>query len=546
MYCVFQILIASLAYGQFLVDQLDERLRNRIESAGVLPSIMIREEPIRCLAALTMFYEKRAFQPAWITENGPSSRIDVLIQAIRRAGTEGMNPLNYHLSSIESLLDEVRTVQRLNSTSALENPVDLDILLTDAFMLYGSHLLMGQINPETIDPEWSANRRNADFSVVLEQAIESGQIEESLQKCMPPQPGYDRLRRALADYRTTAETGGWPIVPDGPTLRMGDSGERVAMLRLRLLATHDLYEGPQDDRHVFDEPLEQAARRFQNRNGLQVDGQVGRKTISALNVPAEERVHQIELNMERWRWLPQELGQCYILVNIANFELDVIENDDTVLTMRAIVGREYRRTPVFSDNMTYVVFSPHWNVPQSIALQDIVPLVQKDPDYLSKQNTRVYQGWGTSMKELDPHTIDWSKISDQNFPYHFRQTSGPNNALGRIKFMFPNKFNVYLHDTPARELFAKTERNFSSGCIRIEKPIALAEFVLRGDPAWSRENIIAAIDKRTEQTVPLPKPIPVHLLYWTAWVDEEGTVHFRRDIYGRDDILREALSAFSP
>ncbi|MBU1708066.1 L,D-transpeptidase family protein, partial [bacterium] len=313
------------------------------------------------------------------------------------------------------------------------------------------------------------------------------------------------------------------------------------LLRARLHMTGDLDDNADMENNLFDDSLEQAVHKFQRRNGLEDDGVVGPATLEALNVPVEERVHQIEVNLERWRWLPQELGRRHILINVANFELDVNEDNQPVMTMRVVVGRDYRRTPVFTDQMTYLVFSPYWNVPTNIAVQDIVPKIRENSDYLTNQNIKVFRGWGVEAKAIDPQTIDWSRITEQNFNYRLRQEPGPLNALGRVKFMFPNKFNVYLHDTPARELFAKTERAFSSGCIRIEKPIELAEYLLRSDPKWTREKIFAVIDKHIEQTVRLPEPLPVHLLYWTAWANEDGSVQFRKDIYSRDKKLYEAL-----
>jgi murein L,D-transpeptidase YcbB/YkuD len=297
---------------------------------------------------------------------------------------------------------------------------------------------------------------------------------------------------------------------------------------------------------LFDVVLEDAVKRFQRRHGLDDDGVVGRDTLAALNVSVEDRARQIELNLERWRWLPRDLGRRHILVNIAGFELAVVEDDQLALEMRVVVGRPYRRTPVFSAPMTYLVFSPYWHVPPSLALQDVVPAVLKDPDYLTKKNIKVFRGWGAETREIDPATIDWSSVNTRNFLFRFRQEPGVNNSLGAVKFMFPNPFNVYLHDTPSRELFQKAERTFSSGCIRIAKPLELAAYLLRGAPGWSAEGIEAAAQKGVEQTVRLPEPIPVHLLYWTSWIDPDGSLQFRNDVYGRDRLLDEALREKPP
>ena len=538
--CAFILGCREQVEAQPLLDQFRERLRARIEAAGMPPLLAVGDEQIHATLALPAFYEKRGYDPAWSGDNGPLPVAEALLATVRDAGREGLTPEDYHLIRIEAILGEAQKSRGLNRSLNLGRLADLDLLLTDAFMVYGSHLLSGCVNPETFDAEWLANRRGADFSEVLQRALTSGQVREALEGLAPPQEGYQRLRQALMQCREAAQKGGWPAVPGGPKMVKGDQGERILALRSRLAATGDLrFGGGGED--VFDDALEQAVRRFQRRHGLDADGVVGVGTLKALNVPAEQRVRQIVLNMERWRWLPQDLGERYVLVNIVNFELDVVEAGQALMVMRVVVGRPYRRTPVFSDMMTYLVLSPYWHVPPMIAIQDMLPQVRKDVGYLTEKRIRVFRGWGAEAEEIDPKTIDWAAVSGKSFPYRFRQEPGPANALGRIKFMFPNKFNVYLHDTPARDLFAKTARTFSSGCIRIEKPIDLAEYALKGDAKWTQEALLAAIDKGVEQTVRLPTAIPVHLLYWTAWTDGDGMVHFREDIYERDRRLDEAM-----
>jgi murein L,D-transpeptidase YcbB/YkuD len=312
----------------------------------------------------------------------------------------------------------------------------------------------------------------------------------------------------------------------------------VPLLRKRLAATADRVRDL--DSPEFDEPLADAVMSFQIVHGLEVDGLVGSDTTRALNVPVDERIAQITANLERWRWLPMQLASRYILVNIAGFRLEVVDDDRTVMTMRAVVGRPYRRTPVFAASMTYLVFSPYWNVPRSIATRDILPKVRRDPRYLEKQRIRVFRGWADDTP-IDPATIDWEGISRPSFPYRLRQDPGPWNALGGVKFMFPNRFNVYLHDTPDRELFEESSRTFSSGCVRIERPADLAEYLLEDPEVWDHEAIRGSMDRRRELTVRVPRPIPVYLLYWTAWIDEAGAVHFRDDVYGQDRRLLVAL-----
>jgi len=247
--------------------------------------------------------------------------------------------------------------------------------------------------------------------------------------------------------------------------------------------------------------------------------------------------------MERWRWLPQNLGDRYILVNIASFNLDVVEQETPVLNMRVVAGKPYRKTPVFSDKITYLVINPYWGVPDTIAKKDILPKVKKDPNFLIDQKIRVFEGWGANTREIDPSIIDWNTVREANLTYRFKQDPGPQNALGRIKFMFPNQFDVYLHDTPSKELFAKARRDFSSGCIRVEKPVELAEYLLRNHPDWPPEKIRSTIYGRdvTAQTVRLPEPMNIHILYWTVWLGTDERIYFSPDIYDRDTALDAAM-----
>jgi murein L,D-transpeptidase YcbB/YkuD len=544
--CVSILTTWQAVMAASLSDKLRESLRDRILSSSGQQKIVCSLELLCGSAVLPRFYLSRDFLPAWISDDSPKPHANLLVQAIRQAVHHGLTPGDYHLGRIEALLAEIDHRSRMNSPIEPEILADLDLLLSDAFLLYASHLTKGRVNPETIRSEWFIKSRDVDLVELLQRALDEREIANVIEELPPQHTGYAALKRALLRYKKLMESGGWPVVPSGPALQKGDRGARVAALRARLMdANHpsDLNEGGQN---LFDEMLEKAVLIFQEKHGLKIDGIVGPETLRALNVPVEDRVRQIKLNMERWRWLPHYFGKRYVLVNTANFELDIIEYEQISLTMKVVVGRRYRRTPVFTGRMTYMELNPYWHIPPSIAKKDILPQIQKDIEYLARQSIRIFEGWEAGAPEIDPETINWSLMTPRNFSYKLVQEPGPTNALGRVKFMFPNKFSVYLHDTPARALFEQTKRSFSSGCIRIERPIELAEYLLKDDPEWTREKIIEAIDDRETQILRIPKPIDVHILYWTAWVDQDGTVHFRDDIYGRDKPLDEALAETPP
>lgn len=522
-----------LATGAGSTDPAQERIRLLIESGFESPSILAGGEPIFASSALPLFYEKRGYRTAWTRKGQLTPMASQLMEAIRGAETEGLDRTDYHLERLANLAADVGKRDADGMGLAV-----FDLLATDAFLILGAHLVNGRIDPVSLEPEWKAVRREVDLVTLLDTALEKRDVTGALDSLRPTDPGYHRLVHALGQYRRIDAEGGFPSMPGGPSLKPGDSGERVALLRARLESegfTTAITEVP----GYYDDALADVVKSFQRRHGLDDDGVVGVQTLEALNVPAGRRARQIELSLERWRWIPRDLGDRYILINVAAFHMYVVENGAVVLDMKVIVGRTARRTPVFSDIMRYLVLNPSWEVPPTILRQDKLPELRRDPDYASRNKFRVFRLTDGLWRQVDPREIDWQNAPASGF--RLRQDPGPNNALGRIKFMFPNPFNVYLHDTPSRELFSRSQRDFSSGCIRIEKPLELAVLLLGEDAAWSIDALTRALDSGQERTVMLPSPIPVHILYWTALVDEDGSVEFRRDLYGRDARLESAL-----
>ncbi|MEN8132415.1 MAG: L,D-transpeptidase family protein, partial [Pseudomonadota bacterium] len=353
---------------------------------------------------------------------------------------------------------------------------------------------------------------------------------------------YEKLRRVLARYREIAAQGGWELIPDGETLKPGMSDWRVPVIRRRLYLTDSLKSDGLSST-AYDEQLVEAVRHFQMRYGLDVDGVLGKETREAMNVPVEAVIRRIIVNMERWRWLPHDLDGVRVGVNIAGFDLGVFKDLRLEMQMPVIVGKTYHKTPIFSDLIKYIEFNPYWNIPPSIARNEMLPRLKQDPRYLVERNIRLFSGWGADARELDSTTVDWRGVSGKQMNrYKFRQDPGLKNALGTVKFMFPNDYNVYLHDTPSHSLFTRPERTFSHGCIRVSKPAELASYLLGGEEnGWGIERVMEAINSRKRTVVPLDKPIPIIIAYRTVWLDSEGNVRFNKDVYGRDSILEKAL-----
>jgi murein L,D-transpeptidase YcbB/YkuD len=348
------------------------------------------------------------------------------------------------------------------------------------------------------------------------------------------QPEAVRLHEALAHYRQIAADGGWPELPAGPPLQAGQRDERVALLRDRLRISADFSGLPATaDAWFFDPPLAEALQVFQRRHALPDSGQLDERTRTALNVPVEARIQQLQATLIRWNWLPRDPGPRYLWINVVTGTLDVIDQRQTVLQMRIIAGHPSRPTPSFQDEVRRIVVNPSWSVPHTIAVEDLLPAQQADPDFFRRLGIRVFRGSGADAREQDPRRIDWQHLGPERFPYRLQQNPGPLNSLGRYKLVMDNPWDIYLHDTPSRRLFDLSSRTLSSGCIRLEQPDALVQLLLEGMPLPTD-----AEGRTRTRTVALPRPIPVYIVYLTSWVTPTGEVNFRPDVYGRDAGLR--------
>lgn len=514
--------------------------------------------PLRKADALVRFYAARDFRPVWDGPQGPL-RLRQLLQAIADAEGQGLPPDSYHADLLQAALEAMTAPDASGAEPPAALRADRDLAASDAFLALAGHHMGGRVDPRSFDREWTIHAAPDDPVPLLQDADITGDIQGALTGVMPAQPGYRALAAALAALRSRAEAGPWPVVPAGPSLKPGMLDTRVPVLRQRLAASGDLPSPPAAPAsppamaaidgdglpgvaEAYEGELLAAVIRFQRRHGLEPDGVVGPRTLAALNVPLADRILQVELNLERWRWLPADLGRRHVLVNIAGYDYRLIEDGVERLYGRTIVGRSYRSTPVFSDRIEYLVLNPTWTVPRKLAVEDKLPQIRKDPDFLQREGFTVYSGWGEDAEAVPPEYVDWHSLSKDFFPYRLVQAPGAANALGQVKFLFPNKYDIYLHDTPSRYLFERANRAFSSGCIRVEHPLALAEYLLQGEPGWNRERIDRVLSRGGEDWIRLREPVPVHLLHWTAWQDPDGSLQLRDDLYGRDARLARALA----
>jgi len=474
------------------------------------------------------YYHLRSFTPIWVRDSGPKTKGRELLAVLQNAGADGLDPNDYDVSRLAELMGQ----------SDLRSLALLDLGLTRAFLDYGRDLSAGRVAPGSVNKEIHLNPEALDAGTLIHGAEAADNIGPYAISLAPQTGEYARLAVMLAEFREIAEAGGWPTVSDGETLKPGMDDPRVVELRRYLAAVGD-YEGdPDNPSTLYDEALQEAVDRFQMRHGIDVDGAVGPATLAEINTPVEERIATMELNLERRRWMEDDLGERYVFVNLADQFLKVVDNGKTIHTARTVVGKPYHRTPVFTEIMKYVVINPDWTIPNSIARNEYLPELRKSPGSLAQKNIHIYAGNG----RIDPYSVDWNAVQPSKFRYTLRQDPGPGNALGVIKFMFPNPYSVYIHDTPSKSLFSRSQRTFSHGCMRVENPVDLGGVIL-GTQGWTTEKIDNVVKSGRKTVVNLETPIPVHVTYLTAWVNKDGTVHFRNDVYGRDKRLAEGLAA---
>ena len=506
-------------------------LQTRVEALQESGPFVVHGAHVAYPSTIYAFYAQRSFRPAWANAHTASE----LRRALKDSEADGLDPLDYHLAILQQLADS-------GTTGA-----DFEILHTDALLRVADHLLFGKVDAASFDAHWNYTRSPIGINVPqrIEQALAGDDIHGEIEKLKPTHRLYLSLKQELARYRQAAAGGiAREAIQPGSAIEPDTQDARVPALRAGLASSGDLDPAQVSSSDFYDPTLQAAVRRFQERMGLTPDGRIGARTISELNVPIQERINQLRVNLDRGRVLLQDLPNEFVIVNIAAYSVYLVRGQSVVWHARAQVGKTYRQTPMFRSDINYLVFNPTWTVPPGIIKNDILPDARRDPASITRRGLKVLNSSGA---EVDPASVDWSKYKSGNIPYTLRQDAGPKNALGRVKIMFPNSYSVYLHDTPSQSKFDEVDRAFSSGCVRVERPLELAERLLANPSEWNATSITRTIDAGRTVNVTLPVKMPVLLAYWTAWVDPQGRVNFRRDVYGQDALWSAALArAYTP
>ena len=525
--CLFLLLSAS-------TNADEDGLRERLERLQSQSKPEIANIPLASVRLLDDFYRQRGYHYVWHS----STQVEDLLRLAESAVDEGLRTSDFHHRVISESVGSL-TLSDLPATER----AGTDILMSDGLLRLIHHRRYGKVDPQRLDTKWNhfEGPYAKDLLKDLERAIAANDLQAEVEDLATRPAFYRRLKQGLARYRDIAAAGGWPMIPAGQMLKPGMKDPRIPLIRKRLRATGD-FEGHTSDGLEYDEDLQAAVLAFQERHHLGIDAVIGPATVAAMNISADERVDQIRVNLERMRWVSEGLPGDHLLVDIAGQEVQLFRGDKAVWRARAIVGRPTRPTPVFRDQVEYLELNPSWTVPPTILRKDILPAMRKNPVYLQKKGLQVVTRDG---QHVSPESVNWH-ASAANFPYMIRQPPGTQNALGQVKFMFPNRYSVYLHDTPSRNLFAKPRRLYSSGCVRVERPWELAELVLNDPYRWNQQRFEEVVASKRTRWVHLQEPLPVILAYWTAEAGTDGEVLFREDVYTRDGAVLSALNGRGP
>jgi L,D-transpeptidase YcbB len=476
-------------------------------------------DTLRVSSATLEFYRARDWQSAWTGAKQPLAQGSMLHESLGRSWEDGLPPARYRHDVATAALHRLAATgdARLSDSLAIRHLADLDLLLTEGFNRLARDLIAGMLSPADAGLDYRIVAEEPPADLILNRVLAGEAPADIIAELRPSIPQYERMRAALLAFHQIEARGGWTRLAGNAGLKAGERGDGVIALRQRFRAGMDSAEAAlaatgAADPALFDADLKRAVQRFQDRHAIAPDGAVGAATLRELNHTIAERIAELQLNLDRWRWLPNHLGDRYVLVNIAGFELEVVDAGQVIETMNVVVGQQSTETPIFADSIRFVVVNPYWNVPDGIMERTIRPAMARDANYLANHDMEIHQG-------------------------RVRQRPGPKNSLGRYKFIFPNEHDVYLHDTPDGHLFSRTERAFSSGCVRLERPRDFANMLLRLQSSQDPASLDAIFASGREQWLKLDRPLPVFLLYFTAWAQDDGSVRFHHDVYGRSEAM---------
>ncbi|MCW5746851.1 MAG: L,D-transpeptidase family protein [Alphaproteobacteria bacterium] len=512
-------LTGSLAPAQAMDDAVVAALKERMRVA--VQNAADGWEPM--LTALGAVYAEREHALIWFRDGKPTRRAEALLAALKGLQDDGLEPEDYDVSVIESLLP----------SETVADKVRADFLMSRALLLAAADMSRGRVNANAIDRDMSPVQRRADFAALARDGLRADDPNAFLQSLVPAGRQYPALKKALAAWRERAKTEKYTTVPRGDLLRPGKCDPRVPFIRQRLSETEANVPKASGDPTCYDEGLVEAVKRFQEAHNLSVDGVIGPRVTASMNIPIEEKVQQIVVNLERRRWAPEVPGTRYLWINAADYAATFVDDGKVVFRSKVIVGTARDQTPEISSTMQSFQTNPYWTVPTRIAGEEYLPLLRKDPYALQKANMRIFADW-SSDSEVDPASVDWTTVDPRAFPYRLRQEPGAGNALGYIFFPFSNKYGIYLHDTASRFLFTEGSRNFSHGCIRLQNPFDFIEAAVKGSTTVSRAQVEAMANSGRQASFGFPAPISIHVTYQTVFADDDGDIQFRDDIYGRD------------
>ena len=513
-------------------NSVEEIIEQRIDNSSNNDAVFADGIILFSQIELPKFYTNRDFELAWTDKKNRND----LLQSIQFSFDEGLNPNDYHLEKINNILEK-SDYNKLTNTDL----VDLDFLMTDALILYASHLISGKVEQSKLRSKWDVelNQRPENIDSLLTVTLHNRRIKNALENVKPQHYFYKLMKFNLKKYRAIANNGGWPKVTEGETLKKDMLDERILEVRKYLLITGDLKVNEAKNDSIYDKALETAVKKFQTRHNLTSDGAIGKGTIAQMNVPVAGRIEMIRINLERLRWVFHNPDDDFLIVNIAGFYVKRFKNKKEIFSSRVIVGKYHRETPIFKDKIQYIVINPTWTLPYSIATHETLPKLKKDSNYLSAKHMEIMDRNGNV---LNYNNIDFNQYSAGNFPFVIRQKAGPWNALGQVKFIFPNKYSVYLHDTPSRGLFNRQDRSFSHGCIRTESKWELLMSLMDDLDVWNMDKINEILDSGKTTKINLTQPVNIYLMYWTTRVDQENNLYFMKDVYKRDSAVLKALN----